>query len=492
MSAQENDQSHAAAAAETEPHSGLPDYEGGPRHEVSSKDPSAAEHVLLIEDIGSLRAIYDAYLRAAGFVTHSAETAAEGLAIFRSHPIRMVLLDLMLPDRDGDTLIAEMLELRPRTAIIVVTADRSADRAVRAMHAGAVDFLVKPIDETRLNAAIERARSSSLQAPGENPYESKAPLGEFIGTSPRMQMVYERARSAARSSAPVYLWGESGTGKELCAHAIHSSGTRGSGPFVTLDCGSLPADRLDSELFGHHSGAFPGALHDKPGAVAMADGGTLLLDNVCELPMPAQIKLLRFLETGQVKPYGATEPVTVDVRVISASANTPEETLASGKMREDLYYRLNVLSIEMPPLRSHGEDIGPIARMALDRFAAEENRCYTEITDEAIRKLERMPWPGNVRQLMNVLRAAMVMHDGPVLRAEMLPDIPTVSAQTDIAEAGATTVSTFEGMTLAEIERLVIEAAIERHDGSIPRAANELGVAPSTIYRKRESWSAQD
>lgn len=471
----------------------LPSYApSSPLRSVSPNPPDIkSEQVLLIEDIGSLSAIYQAYLHDAGFVTHSATTAEQGMEIFRAHPIRMVLLDLMLPDRNGDELIAEMLALRPRTAIIVTTADRSVDRAVQAMQAGAVDFLVKPIEEPRLRAALENARTSSLQAglDGEAA-PSDAPIGTFIGTSACMQSVYERARAAARSSAPIYIWGESGTGKELCAHAIHANGPRNEGPFVTLDCGSLPADRLESELFGHYRGAFPGALYDKPGALMNADGGTLLLDNITDLDPIVQIKLLRVLETGQVKPFGAPEPLSVDVRVICAATPSPAEVLESGKIRDDLYYRLHVLAIEMPALRTHPEDIGPIARMALARFAAEEQRSFTDISDAAIRRLEQMRWPGNVRQLMNVLRAAMVMNDGPVLEPEMLPDTidgPAPNSTGGPLEDGA--LQAFAGCSLAEIERAVIEAAIARHDGSIPRAAIELGVAPSTLYRKRDSWA---
>ncbi|WP_078604835.1 sigma-54-dependent transcriptional regulator [Thioclava sediminum] len=444
------------------------------------------EHFLLIEDVGSLRAIYDAYLRNAGFITHLAASAEEGMRIFRDNPIRMVLLDLMLPDRDGDTLIAEMLALRPYAAIIAVTADRSIDRAVRAMQEGAIDFLVKPIDEPRFRSAIESARSLSLRSDVDDASASEETVGDFVGNAPQMRALYARTRAAARSTAPVYIWGESGTGKELCAQAVHATSPRADGPFIALDCGALAAERVDSELFGHNRGAFPGALEDKDGALLAADGGTLLLDNICELAPTAQIKLLRFLQSGQVKPLGASQPVDVNVRIVCAAKSSPSVMLQNAVLREDLYYRLMVLTIEMPPLRMHREDIGPLARMALERFASEEQRDFSEIEPEAITRLEDRPWPGNVRQLMNVIRAAIVMHDGPVLRAHMLPEFdPTTSRA---APTTAPAVDPFADRTLAEIERAAIEAAINRHDGSIPRAALELGVAPSTIYRKRDAW----
>ncbi|WP_417808240.1 sigma-54-dependent transcriptional regulator [Thioclava sp.] len=455
----------------------------------TQNDPIPRGRILLVEDVASLRAIYQTHLRNAGFEVHTAASASDALALFRSHPVEIVLLDLMLPDRDGDELIPEMLALRARTAILVLTADRSVDRAVNAMRLGALDVLIKPVSETRLSNAIENARSFAMQANPQSDGQNTATIGAFIGQSPRMQKVYDQIRSAARSVAPLFIWGESGTGKELCAHAIHALGSRAKAPFVTLDCGALPADRLDSELFGHRQGAFPGALNDKAGALLNANGGSLLLDNVCELDPTVQTKLLRFLESGCIKPFGADEPVQVDVRVISAAAHPPMEVVNLGRMREDLQYRLHVLSIEMPPLREHPEDIETIARAALDRFSAEEQRSFTAINPDAMSWLQSHSWPGNVRQLMNVLRAAVVMHDGPELSVEMLPDSvnrapksPGASPSTPCANAQPVI------RTLAEIEREAIEAAIERHDGSIPRAAQELGVAPSTIYRKRETW----
>lgn len=463
--------------------------------ELDTLSPPQTEHLLLLERAGAAHSSYESFVGSLGYVTHVASSPETALDAFRNFPIRVVLCDLTLLEADISGPVAQMLALRPSAAIVLLSADCTDEFAARAMQAGAIDCLAKPIDRERLRKAIETARQNSLQAEQDSPEHAPAPpMGDFIGNSPRMQAVYEQALAAARSGAPIYIWGESGTGKELCAQAIHANGPRSDGPFVTLDCGSLPPDRLDSELFGHHRGAFPGALHDKPGALVAANGGTLLLDNLCELAPAAQIKLLRFLQSGQVKSFGAPEPIPTDVRIISASAASPVEILESGRLREDLYYRLLVLSLEMPPLRTRREDIGPIAHMALKRFSAEEERSFTEIDDAALDRLERFGWPGNVRQLMNVIRAAMVMHEGPVLRAEMLPE-PDRTAYPGVGQAEVThgaPADAFAGRTLAEIERAAIEAAIDRHDGSIPRAAQELGVAPSTIYRKREAWLSED
>lgn len=463
--------------------------------EFGTLSNAATEHLLLLERAAAAHSSYESFVRSLGYVTHVASSPETALEAFRNFPIRVVLCDLTLLEADISGPVSRMLDLRPSAAIVLLSADCTDELAARAMQAGAIDCLAKPIDRERLRKAIETARQNSLQAEQEMSTKAHAPpMGDFIGTSPRMQAVYEKALAAARSVAPIYIWGESGTGKELCAQAIHANGPRSDGPFVTLDCGSLPPDRLDSELFGHHRGAFPGALHDKPGALVSADGGTLLLDNLCELAPAAQIKLLRFLQSGHVKSFGAPEPIPADVRIISASAASPEAILESGRLREDLYYRLLVLSLEMPPLRTRREDIGPIAHMALKRFSAEEGRSFTEIEDAALDRLERLSWPGNVRQLMNVILAAMVMHEGPVLRAAMFPEPDATQHRSpglDECPPGAAA-DLFTGQTLAEIERAVIEAAIARHDGSIPRAAHELGVAPSTIYRKREAWLSED
>ena len=332
---------------------------------IPRPDPGPAPDILLVEDTSSLRAIYEAHLRGLGQTVLSAATAAEGLALFGEYGASVVLLDLMLPDRDGIELLTDMLALRPGTAIVAITADRSIDRAVAAMRAGAQDFLVKPVNEARLMAAIENARHSAQRALPPDAAETRHPMGDFIGDSEPMQTVYTRIRSAARSMAPVFITGESGTGKEMCAQSIHALSPRASAPFITLDCGAIPSDRLESEVFGHLRGSFPGAVTDKPGAALLADGGTLFLDEIGGLDPGLQTKLLRFLQTAQIRPLGAAEPRKVNVRIISASSLPPLQAVREGRLREDLYYRLHVVPIHMPPLRARREDIPALAHAAL-------------------------------------------------------------------------------------------------------------------------------
>jgi len=462
--------------------------------------------LLLIEDTASLRMVYVSILRHAGHRVESAATGEEGMRAFsRLHP-RVVLLDLMLPDRDGLDVMQRLLKERPETNVIVITANGSITKAVEAMRLGAHEFLVKPVDEARILGAVQNALAV---APGSAAKQGHAPaLSDFIGNSEAMQAVYAKIASVARSMATVFITGESGTGKELCAQAVHDSSGRASGPFIALNCGAIPSDLLESEVFGHLKGAFTGAIADKLGAAAAADGGTLFLDEVCELDLNLQTKLLRFLQTSMIHPVGASRPRKVNVRIICATNRDPLEEVRKGRFREDLYYRLQVVPIHMPPLRARGDDIIAIAEAALDRFSAEEERNFTHIAPEVADLFRSLRWPGNVRQLLNVVRQAVVLHEGPVLRQEMLPpDLGRAASWTpaaaeirpaepagatadtaDATDAEATAIGFLVGKTLAEIERLVIEETIARHDGSVPRAARVLDVSPSTLYRKRETW----
>ena len=451
--------------------------------------------LLLIEDTASLQMVYESVLRGAGYEVVSASTAADGARLFRQHGPDVVLLDLMLPDRSGQELMRDLLEFKPDTNVIVVTANGSINRAVEAMRAGAYEFLLKPFNEQRFLNAVENAlddgarTGSTAAAPGA--------FGSFVGSSPQMQQVYARIRSVSRSMATVFITGESGTGKEICAQAVHEKSNRANGPFVPLNCGAIPPDLLESEVFGHLKGSFTGAIADKPGAAAVADGGTLFLDEICEMDLNLQTKLLRFLQTSMIQPVGAPTPRKVNVRIVCATNRDPMEEVRRGRFREDLYYRLHVVPIHLPPLRDRGTDVVEIADSAIARFAKDEGRAFTGLDEATKRLFQQLEWPGNVRQLLNVLRHAIVLHDGPLVTQDMLPlDLrhetealaePTADGATDARPRVA--LDGLLGKTLAEIEQLVIEETIQRHGGSIPRAARVLDVSPSTIYRKRESWA---
>jgi DNA-binding NtrC family response regulator len=457
----------------------------------------SAPTLLLVEDTPSLQLVYQSVLRSAGHAVRCAGDAASGLAAFKAILPPVVLLDLMLPDRDGLDLMRDFLALRPETRVIVITANGSINKAVAAMRAGAHEFLVKPFDEQRFLAAVDNALSgtASAGAAAEPPRQPQAP-GDFIGASEPMRQVYAKIRSVSRSMATVFITGESGTGKELCAQAVHDLSSRADAPFVPLNCGAIPSELLESEVFGHVKGSFTGALSDKPGAAAAADGGTLFLDEICELDPNLQTKLLRFLQTSTIQPVGATRPRKVNVRIVCATNRDPLQEVRRGRFREDLYYRLHVVPIHMPPLRDRGEDVVTIAEAALARFAREEGRRFQTIDAEVLAIFRRLNWPGNVRQLLNVIRHVVVLNDGPAVTRAMLPielhhEIEEPGPSADPAPPPRVPLEGLVGRTLAEIERLVIEETIARHGGSVPKAARVLDVSPSTLYRKIEVWQVR-
>lgn len=445
--------------------------------------------ILMIEDTPSLQMVYETVLRSGGHDVRSEGTAEAGLRAFREIGPRVVVLDLMLPDRDGLDLMREMLAIRPGTAVVVITANGSINRAVAAMRGGAHEFLVKPFDEARfLNAVANALAATRGQAAGPDVTEAAAP-GDFIGNSAAMQAIYAKIRSVARSMATVFITGESGTGKELCAQAIHDLSPRSKAPFVPLNCGAIPSELLESEVFGHLKGSFTGAIADKAGAAAAADGGTLFLDEICELDLNLQTKLLRFLQTSTIQPVGATKPRKVNVRIVCATNRDPLDAVRRGRFREDLYYRLHVVPIHMPPLRDRGTDVMAIAERALVRFAREEGKVFSGFDPAVARRFSAGEWPGNVRQLLNVLRNVVVLNDGPLVTQAMLPPELAAPAGGPLAPLATVETESLIGRSLAEIERIVIEETILREGGSIPRAAKVLDVAPSTLYRKVEGWT---
>ncbi len=451
------------------------------------KDDPPATPVLLVEDTLSLQLLYRSALVKAGYPVLTAASAAEGLALFRANPVRVVLLDLVLPDRDGMELMHDALRLKPDVSIIVMTAHGSIGKAVEAMRAGAHDFLVKPFDTARLLAAVAPATVVRAQA------GAGAAL-PFIGNSPAMQTVAATVRAVARSMASVFITGESGTGKDLCARALHDQSPAAGGPFIAINCAAIPHDLQESEMFGHMKGSMARARREKAGAVARADGGTLFLDEVCDLAPALQSRLLRFLQTTSLAPAGS-EGRRVKVRIVCASGRDPVEAVRRGQFRQDLFYRLHVVPIEMPPLRDRGDDVIDIAEAALTRYAGEEGKVFDGLSSDLKALLRRFAWPGNVREVLNVIRNVVVLHDGGLVTPAMLPTSMLLradlsgKASTAMADAPESGLATLLDRPLAEVERLVIEATLARHGGSVPKAARVLALAPSTLYRKIDVWT---
>lgn len=456
--------------------------------------------LLLIEDMPSLQMVYQAILKKYGHEVVGVTTAKEGLDAFRSDQPHTVLMDLMLPDGDGLEVMTEMLSDRPQTRVIVITANGSINKAVQAMRLGAFEFLVKPFTEERLINAVENAISTAKNMPASLPIPPKE-SGEFqgfIGSSTIMEDVYRKIQSISSSMATVFISGESGTGKEVCAQAVHELSLRSRGPFVPLNCGAIPADLLESEVFGHLKGSFTGAIHDKIGAAGAADGGTLFLDEICEMDLNLQTKLLRFLQTSTIQPVGSTKPRKVNVRIICATNRDPYDEVRKGRFREDLFYRLHVVPIHLPPLADRGGDAVEIAEKMIKKFAEEEGKQFQRLEPEVKSLFGNLPWPGNVRQLLNVLRNVVVLNDSESVSVAMLPleilhlneeaafDPPPRLAQ-NLGDPG--NLETLIGRSLSEIERIVIEETLEREGGAVSRAARILEISPSTLYRKLEKWN---
>ncbi|WP_420547042.1 sigma-54-dependent transcriptional regulator [Curvivirga sp.] len=465
---------------------------------------SIRPRVLLVEDTPSLSLLYKQYMSELDVDVKIAETGKFGLQLIQEWKPNILLLDIELPDMNGLDLLKVIQENELPINTVVITAHGSVAVAVDAMRTGAYDFIVKPFNANRLRVtitnALEQLKLTELVESIKD--SSRANFEGFVGSSLSMQAVYRIIDSAATSKATVFITGESGTGKEVCAEAIHRQSKRAENPFIAINCGAIPRDLMESEIFGHKKGAFTGATADRDGAATMANGGTLFLDEIGEMPMELQTKLLRFIQTGTFQKVGGSQVEEVNVRFICATNRDVLEEVEQGNFREDLYYRLHVIPIPMPPLRERGEDILLIARKFLRDYTLEEEKNFRGFGEQVERILATYKWPGNVRELQNIIRNIVVLNDGEIVQPEMLPpplshieispeQAKLVDAQ--IAKAGhamtmkdPTTVS-----PLWIAEKSYIEMAIQVCEGNIPQAAKKLEVAPSTLYRKIESWKSK-
>jgi two-component system repressor protein LuxO len=394
-------------------------------------------------------------------------------------------------DGSGLTDIAEAAGVAP---VIAVSGAGSLNLAVAAMRSGASDFLLKPVRWDNLRDAIARIRRRNAPVRARKSAVT-TDFDRFIGRSAVMRDVFELISRMAPSRAPVFITGESGTGKELTAEAIHGRSGR-SGGFVAINCAAIPRDLIESEIFGHVRGAFTGAQDDRAGAAELAHGGTLFLDEICEMDPGLQTKLLRFIQTGTIRRVGDTRTRHVDVRFVCATNRNPAQEVEAGRFRADLYYRLNVLPVALPPLRERSEDVLPLADAFLATFSAEEGRGFIRFEPAARALLMSYDWPGNVRQLENVIRRVVVMNDGEEITAAMLAlalahagHQARAGARTeDVAAGTAGRRTTIEPLWVQE--RRIIEAALDAFQGNVGQAAAALGISPSTIYRKKQAWPA--
>jgi len=473
-----------------------------------------SEEILLIEDSPAQAAVYKAYLEGEGYAVVLAGSGEEGLRMLEQRAASAVLLDLQLPGIGGLEVLERLGRRSSQIPVVVITDHGSAENASEAVRLGAADFVTKPFDRGRLKVTIGNAiRQGQLATMVDRLQEkfSRDRFHRFVGGSAPMQAVYRVIESAAPSRATVFITGESGTGKELCAEAIHRESPRHAGPFIAVNCAALPRDLIESEIFGHVKGAFTGAVRQRDGAASLADGGTLFLDEIGEMDLELQAKLLRFVQTGQFQRVGSGDTIKVDVRIVCATNRDPLEQVRQGRFREDLYYRLHVIPIHLPPLRDRGEDVMDIARQFLVNFADEEGKAFVRFSTEAEQMLRDYPWPGNVRELENVVRNVVVLHDGEAVLPSMFPTavsrrilsndaiVPPARMEAESSERGDVPAAPRTGMEppaaqaasvrpLWEVERQAIESAIEHFGGNVLRAAAALEISPSTIYRKRQAW----
>ncbi|MDX3909154.1 MAG: sigma-54 dependent transcriptional regulator [Sphingobium sp.] len=460
--------------------------------------------LLLIDDEPAQRRLVAALASRAGWRTlfaNDGETALATLGTQDGLRLDAVMIDQWSPDYDPTDLVRDIREQRPSLPILILTAHNSVATAVHAMRAGATDYLSKPIAPDQLLAALNATLSAAPDSRELRPLTEKisAPLAfeEIVGSAPQFRAALAVAAKAARARIPVLIEGESGVGKDVIARAIHAASPRFRQRMVAVNCGAIPANLVESELFGHERGAFTGAFDRQLGRFLDADTGTIFLDEVCELPLDAQVKLLRVLQDGEVQPLGARIPVHVDVRVIAATNRRLLDEVEAGRFREDLYYRLNVVQLTIPPLRERSGDIPALARHLLARIAAQPGLRSLGITGEALALLMRHEWPGNVRQLQNALFRAAVLCDGDALTPQ---DFPQIAAQiitrqngsnpptprVSHGEAAGITLFETDGHVrqLAEIEADVVRLAIGHYRGRMSEVARRLGIGRSTLYRK--------
>lgn len=450
-----------------------------------------AKYLLMVEDTASVAALYRSYLTPLEIDINIVGTGREAIESIAHREPDLILLDLRLPDMTGMDVLHAVKQRSPDVPVIFMTAHGSIDTAVEAMRHGAQDFLIKPCEVDRLRVTVNNAirKASKLKNEADNPGNQN--YQGFIGSSQTMLAVYRTIDSAASSKASIFITGESGTGKEVCAEAIHAASRRGDKPFIAINCAAIPKDLIESELFGHVKGAFTGAATDRQGAAELADGGTLFLDELCEMDLDLQTKLLRFIQTGTFQKVGSSKMKSVDVRFVCATNRDPWKEVQEGRFREDLYYRLYVIPLHLPPLRERGDDVIEIAYSLLGYMSKEEGKGFVRLAPEVVERFKQYEWPGNVRQLQNVLRNVVVLNEGREITLNMLPPPLNQPSESIISvpKASAAPVSVHEIFPLWMTEKQAIEKAIEACDGNIPRAAGYLDVSPSTIYRKLQTWN---
>lgn len=442
--------------------------------------------ILVVDDEESIREFFQIMLKREGYEVLCASQGAEALTLLKRHQVDLVISDIQMPEMSGMELLAQVKEIDPEIPMIMITAFGSTETAVEAMKLGAYDYLQKPfkLDEVKIiiRQALEKRSLSQENVQLKKELNSRYSFENIIGSAPPMLRIYDMIKRIANTRSSVLITGESGTGKELIARAIHYNGALKDKPFVTINCGAIPENLMESEMFGHKKGSFTGAIADKKGLFEVANTGTIFLDEVGELPLSMQVKLLRVIQEGTFKRVGGTDDIHVDVRIISATNRNLETEVKSGHFREDLYYRLNVIQLGCPPLRERREDTPMLANYFLEKFSALLGVKVKKISNEAMELLKRYHYPGNVRELENIIERTVALEPGNVILPESLPrhlmDNQSQSGQLDAnkieidAERGI-----FLEQLVGEFEKTLLTKALQQAGGIKKRAAKLLNIS---------------
>lgn len=446
------------------------------------------KRILVVDDEAKMRRILEMSLKSLGHDVEQAGDGIEALAAIEAGPFDLVLTDLRMPNMDGIGLLRELRERGYEVPVIVLTAYGTIETAVEAMKCGAADYIIRPFEMETVELAVARALAMSAMQ-RENSFlrdEVERGWGEFIGTSEKMQQLYQLLQQVAPARSNVFIIGETGTGKELVARALHQASGR-KGLFVPINCAAIPEDLLESELFGHKKGAFTGASKDRIGKCELADGGTLFLDEITEMPMSLQAKLLRVIQEGTVERLGANAATTVDLRVVAATNRAPQQAVEEGYLRQDLYFRLNVVRIDVPLLRERQGDIPLLAEYFLGKYAAELGRRVPRLSAETMERLQAYAWPGNVRELENLMERAAVLCQGDEITPAHFPE--EIAGQRRVTtSAPASEQSLGDSLTMKEhvekLESRLISEALQRSDNNKAAAARLLEISERALWYK--------
>jgi DNA-binding NtrC family response regulator len=438
--------------------------------------------VLVVDDEVNARTTLADLLRDEGYVVEMAADAFKALGKYETFAPQVVVTDFQMPGMDGLELVKRIRESDDPAAVIVMTAFGAVQSAVEAMRAGAADYLTKPLDLDELLIVLDRVFELQHMRREMKQLRARVAPGNLVGAAPMVQRIFETIEQVAASRASVLVTGEAGTGKELIAHAIHQGSPRARRPFVKLHCAGLAEVLLDAELFGYERGAIPGAITAKDGALVQADGGTLFLDEVAEMATGTQVRLLRFLQEQELQRIGGSQPIRVDVRIVAATQRDLADEVAKGRFREDLFYRLRVVAIVVPPLRERTSDIPALAKFFIHKYSKLNDKTIESLSPEALESLAGYDWPGNVRELENAIESAVVLTRGPILETRSLPSTVT-------RDSHARGMPRIPGSTMAEIERYAIVETMKATGGSTSRAAEMLGISTRTVQYRLHQYN---